>query len=232
MKRHLKRLRAPPFWRIPKKVLTWAVAPRPGPHRKFKCIPLLVLVRDVLGLAEVGREAKSIIKAHDVLVDGKARRDPKYPVGLFDVVSIPKLRKNYRVVLTERGLGLVSIAKKEADLKLCRVEDKTHVKGRVQLNLSGGRNLLVRKDVYRTGDSILLRLSKNQVVQHLKLKPGNLALVTGGKNSGKVVRIKAVIDGKFAEPPMVEGVIGKEVIRVPRRYVFVIGRQRPVIKVG
>jgi len=35
----------------------------------------------------------------EVLVDGVARHDPGFPVGLFDVVSVPKEGKSFRLVL-------------------------------------------------------------------------------------------------------------------------------------
>jgi small subunit ribosomal protein S4e len=89
----------PRFWRVPKKERTWVVSPRPGPHKKFECIPLLIIVRDILKIVDNAKDAKKIIKSREIFVDGKPRRDHKYPVGLFDVVEIPKLRKQYRVVL-------------------------------------------------------------------------------------------------------------------------------------
>jgi len=71
---HLKRLAAPEFWPIPKKKYTWVFSPSPGPHKKEECIPLAIVVRDILKLAETGKEAKRIIKAGEVIVDGKVRR--------------------------------------------------------------------------------------------------------------------------------------------------------------
>ncbi|HDJ66171.1 MAG TPA: 30S ribosomal protein S4e, partial [Nitrososphaeria archaeon] len=49
---HLKRLAAPPHLKIHVKEKVFTVCPRPGPHPKFECIPLLLIVRDYLGYAE------------------------------------------------------------------------------------------------------------------------------------------------------------------------------------
>ena len=87
---HQKRLSAPKTYKIPRKVSKWVVKPSPGPHNK-EAIPLLVLVRDFLELADTGREARRIISSGEILVDGIVRKDYKFPVGLFDVVTIPKL---------------------------------------------------------------------------------------------------------------------------------------------
>ncbi|MHA1832356.1 MAG: 30S ribosomal protein S4e, partial [Candidatus Baldrarchaeia archaeon] len=46
-KRHLKRLPAPRFWPIHKKEFKWTVRPSPGPHPMNRCLPLLLIVRDI-----------------------------------------------------------------------------------------------------------------------------------------------------------------------------------------
>jgi len=212
--------------------MTWTVSPSPGPHPKEECIPLLIIVRDILGLVELGKEAKKIIKAGEILVDGRVRRDHKYPVGLMDVIEIPKIKKVYRVVPFEHGLKLVEIPKKEAKLKLCRINDKTTVRGgRLQLNLHDGRNVLVDKDVYKTGDSLLIELPEQKIVDHIKMEKGSLALIIGGKNRGMLVKVKEVIVTRSREPNKVICEIdGKEIITI-KDYVFIVGKEKPVIKV-
>ena len=167
-RRHLKRLAAPKFWPIPRKEFKWAVKPSPGPHPADNCLPLLVIIRDILGLAETAREARMILGQRKILVDGRVRTDYKYPVGLMDVVAIPELKKAYRCVpKLGGGLTLLEIPEEEACFKLCRIEDKTTVNGgHIQLNLHDGRNVLVRiqdplnpvEDVYKTGDVLKLSL--------------------------------------------------------------------------
>ena len=57
---HLKREASPAFWPIHRKEFTWAVKPRPGPHSINRCIPLVLIVREILGLAKTRKEAKKI----------------------------------------------------------------------------------------------------------------------------------------------------------------------------
>jgi small subunit ribosomal protein S4e len=195
-------------------------------------VPLLILVRDWLRLVDNAREARSIIKAGKVWVDGRPRKDPKYPAGLFDVVTVPTLKGCWRLTPARWGLELTKIPKREAELKLCRIEGKSWTEGKLQLNLHDGRNLLVKRDVYRTGDSLLLRIPKCQIVHHIKLKGGNVGLVIGGKNRGRLVRIREVIGGRISEPPRVVCEVEKTHLEVPKDYVFVVGRTRPLIKIG
>jgi len=183
MSKHLKRLLAPKFWRVPRKEKKWVVRPSPGPHKKFESIPLLIIVRDILKLADTGKEARKIIKAKEILVDGKPRLDHKYPVGLFDVITAPKLKKQYRIVPAKNGLTLIEIPKNESGLKLCRIEGKTLVKnGFLQLNLHDGKNILVKekakKDSYKTGDSLLIETPGQKIKKHIKMVKGSTTIIS------------------------------------------------------
>lgn len=229
----LKRLLAPKFWRVPKKVAKWTVAPRAGPHKKFESIPLQIIVRDILKLAETGKEAKSIIKKGEVFVDGKVRKDHAYAAGLMDVVAVPKIKKYFRVVPTEKGLELVEIEESETDKKICRIKNKASVKkGKLQLNLHDGKNLLVDKDVYRTGDSLLLKLPEQKILEHIKLENGNIGLIVKGKNSGRLVRIKELVISRSREPNKVICDLENKEIEVLKDYVFVVGKEEPAIKLS
>jgi small subunit ribosomal protein S4e len=231
MVKKLKRLLAPAFWKVPKKLAKFVVSPRPGPHKKFECIPLQIIVRDILKLAETGKEAKAIIKKGEILVDGKPRKDHAYPVGLFDSLAIPKIKKFYRVVPTGKGLDLIEIPEEESKLKICRIKDKKILKkGKLQLNLHDGRNLLVEKDIYKTGDSLLIELPSQKILQHVKLESGNLAIITKGKNSGKIVKIQETVKG--IKLNKVICLLNDKKIETLKDFVFVVGKEKPLIKVS
>jgi len=68
--RHMKALAAPSVQRIPRKERPWTVKPSPGPHPSDRSLPLLLVVRDLLKLAESNREARKIIAQGEVKVDG------------------------------------------------------------------------------------------------------------------------------------------------------------------
>ncbi len=221
---------------MPRKKRTWAVSPRPGPHKKFESIPLLILVRDFLNLTDTGKDAKKIIKAKEVIVDGKPRNDHKYPVGLFDVIEIPKIRKQYRVIPTHSGLGLIEITKKETSIKLCRINDKTMIKGgKLQLNLNDGKNIIIKKeevkDVYKTGDSLLIELPNQKIIEHLKMERGMLSLIIGGQNMGETANINEVMITRSREPNKVICEKNGKKFESIKEYVFVVGKKKPLIKV-
>jgi len=236
MKRHLKRLMTPRFWNISKKASKWAVKPRAGPHKTFESIPLLVVVRDILELADDGKEAKSIIKMHEIFVDGKHRRDHKYPVGLMDVVSVPKLKKNYIVVPTKKGLELVEAKAKDSKSKVRKITGKRSVRGgKMQLNFHDGTNILVAnaKDAakYNTGDSVVVEFSGKKIVNHFKMSKGSTVVITKGKNIGRWGKIEEVIVTKTKEPTKIMCDVENEKLEVIKDYVFVIGEKSPIIDI-
>jgi len=229
---HLKRIRAPKFWKISRKERKWTIAPRPGPHKKFECIPLLIIVRDILHLAETGKEAKSIIKKGEILVDGKPRKDFAYPVGLFDVIAIPKIKSFYRVVPTSYGLDLLKIDEKESNLKICKIFNKTTVKkGKIQLNLNDGKNILADGE-FKTGGSVLIELPSLKIVEYIPMEKNFIGIVVKGKRSGMMGKIKKLVKGKFGQPAKVICTIGNEEVEILEKYLFVVGKEKPLITVS
>ena len=200
----------------------------------------MVIVRDILGLADKGKEAKSIIKMGEVHVDGKPRKDHKYPVGLMDVVSIPKMKMNYRIVPTYKGLKLIGIDAKEAKKKLCKIDNKISARKKkddtspkFQLNLHDGRNILIPvagSEKYTVGDSIIMDPVGNKILDHLEFEEGALAIVVKGKNIGLVGEIEKIMVTKTKEPTKLIFNVDGDKIEVIKDYVFVIGRDSPVMK--
>ena len=158
-RKHLKRYKAPENWPIHPKEDKWTVKTSPGSHALDKSMPLLIVVRDILQVADNAREAKIIINKGDILVDGRPIKDYKFPVGFMDVIELPKSEKIYRVLPDEKGrLILHPITKRNKGFKLCRVVDKTTLKeGKTQLNLHDGRNILT-EDQYKTADVVKLKV--------------------------------------------------------------------------
>jgi small subunit ribosomal protein S4e len=239
MKRHLKRLASPKSWKIKRKVRKWVVKPSPGPHRKDESIPLLLIVRDYFGYAKNSREAKRIINNGKILVDKAVRRDYKFPAGLMDVIEIPEAKERKIVLIDKKGrLTLKKIMKKNTKYKLCKIVNKTVVKGgHIQLNLHDGRNILIRvkdptnpkEDIYKTNDTVVIDLNKKTIVKHLPYKEGNLALITGGTHISKVARIEEIKKIRSPEPNVVVLSEDGSKFQTIEDYIFVIGEKEPFI---
>ncbi len=236
----LKRKPAPRFWPIHRKELPWIVKPSSGPHSLQNCLPLTLVLRDILGVAQTRREAKMILAQGKVQVDGKVRRKDDFPVGLMDVISISDMNKYYRLMPSHKGLVLNPISKEEANFKLVRVEDKTTVKNGMQIAFHDGSNMLVKvadpknpKEVtYDTFDVLKITYPEKQVALSLKTKEGNLAVITGGKNigkQGKIVEIEKTEAKKRRQALVVvedaQGVRYQTILD----FVFSIGEAEPLI---
>jgi small subunit ribosomal protein S4e len=219
----------PKALKLPVKEATWVTKCAPGPHPAERALPLRVLVRDYLGLARNSKEADYIISRGEILVDGRARKNPKFPVGLMDVVSIPKLNQYFRVLIDRHGrLDLVSIGAEEAEFKLCQVLNKRLVKGgKVQLNLHDGRNVVGDFGEVKRHDVVQLSLAGGTVMKHLKMAEGNTGLIVRGKNPGIVGRIAEI--RKSGKHTIV--VIEADGVRIetPSEYAFIVGEERPLI---
>ena len=232
-RKHLKRFKAPENWPIHPKEYKWTVKTHPGPHSLEGSMPLLIVIRDILQLADTAREAKIIINKGDVLVDGKPRKDYKFPVGFMDVVELPKSGKVYRVLPDEKGrLILHPITKENKSFKLCRIEDKTTIKGgKTHLNLHDGRNCLSGDD-FKTADVLMLKIPEQEIQDHIKFENGTIGLVTGGKHIGEIGSIKEITITKSSMPNtvVIETSNGKT-FQTLKDYVFVLGKEKPVISI-
>lgn len=231
-RKHLKRYKAPKHWPIHPKENKWTVKPNAGPHAIEESLPLMLIVRDILGVADNSREAKRIINNGDILVDGRIRKDYKYPVGFMDVIEIPKTESVYRVLPDEKGrLILHPITAENKEFKLCKITDKTTVKGgKTQLNLHDGRNYLVEKDEYKVGDVVILKVPEQKINEVIKFENGTIGLITGGKHIGEIGRIKEINITKSSMPNTVEmETEDKKIFLTLKDYVFVIGKEKPAI---
>jgi len=200
--KHMKRIAAPTAVPVhDKKEFVWMSRPMPGPHPKERSIPLGVLLRDVLKMVKTAKEAKKVLSGRLVMVDGKARVEEKFPVGLMDVVSIPKSGKHFRIVVDRKGrLVPLEIKDEEASTKLAKVTRKHTVPGgKTNLTLHDGRNMLADNHIL-VGDSIALSLPDGKLSKHLKREKDCSCLVMEGKHAGTLVKLKEIIERRGGKP--------------------------------
>lgn len=219
---HMKRYSAPGFWNVPRKERVFTTAPSPGPHGRKECIPLRVLLREVLGYAHTAREANEILKTGSVLVDKRVRKDPGHPVGLMDVLEFPEGNVHFRVVPDKKGLAVKKIGQDEAHVKLCMITGKRNVRGGLfQLSLHDGRNLLLKKDSYRVGDSLLISLPGQDILKHFGFERGAKATIIAGKNTGFSGKVKEFTEKKnMLEKSTVTMESGNREIKTLRGYIL------------
>jgi len=238
----LKRLNTPKFLQIKRKHGKFFVSPSPGPHPKRFCLPLLHIVRDLLGIMDNHRESKKLIGRGYFKVDGKVVRDERFPVGLMDVLSIDQIDKHYRVVPDSHyGLMLQEISKEESEYKLCRIKGKSTVKGgNIQLHLHDGRNILIRVkdptnpegDIYNRMDVLKISLPEQEILKKLEFEEGKLALIIDGTNIGQLGKILTIQKrfGPNASTVSIEQ--DGDHIETSYNYTFIVGDDEPEINLS
>ncbi len=229
MKKHMKRLPAPRSWAISRKTDFWVSKPSPGPHPVDRSMPLGLILRDMLHVCDTAREARHILNSRHVRVDGRVVTDPKFPVGLMDVVALEETKAYYRMLVDTRGrMHLQAIEAPESKWKLCRIENKTTVRGgKTQVNLHDGRNLLLEKDAHRTGTTLKLALPEQKVLGTYDLGEGVTALITGGKHVGELAHVLAV---QKTRNPRANVVTFKEGFSTDVDKVFVVGKETAEVR--
>lgn len=241
--RHLKRIAAPKYWPILRKASKWTFHPMPGPHPKNACLPLAIVLRDILKVANSKRELKYILNNNEIKVDGRIRKDLNFPVGLMDVIEIPKIEKYYRIIPFEkRGLLPHEIDSNEKDFKLCKIINKTMLKGNIlQLNLHDGRNILIKPtesdeeeevlkpEDFKTKDTLKISIPNQEILDHFEFQENKIGLVTSGRFIGKIGKISEIFVrfGPNASIATMEEL--GEPFQTLLDYIFVIGRTKPEI---
>ncbi len=218
---HQKRISAPKSWPIAKKTNKWVVAASPGAHSR-DAVPILVVIRDMLHLADNATEAKRILHSGNVTVNGRTIKKHTAQVGLFDIVA--GAGRHYRLLPNPRGrYQLTEISDEEAKRKLARIDNITVVKGgKLQYNLHDGTNMLL-EEKFGTGDSLVFSLPGYDILEHFERKAGNKAMIVGGKHSGETGTILELKNVASSRPNMVRIERGDTQFETIQEYVFVIG---------
>jgi len=217
---HIKRKPAPKNWPIKRKEKTWTICTKPGPHGREDSLPLGLVLRDILKIAEKSCEYERMLKQKKVLVDGKAVKELAYPVGMMDLITLTDSKTTYRMLPTKKGVR--PIESKDTGKKLLRITGITSInKEKFQYNFHDGRNLLLDKKKYGMNDVVEYSLKDHKITAHHQFKEGADAIITNGAkmgNTGKIEKIK-ILETPWANTVIVKN--GDDTYETIFDYVFV-----------
>jgi small subunit ribosomal protein S4e len=193
MTRHQKRLSVPNSWPVERKEQTFTVKADAGPHGEAG-VPLLILLRDVLGYVDSKKEARYALGQDSVLVNGTAVNDEERPIGMFDILAFAEREEFYRVFPDEGGrLSLTPIDADAAGSRLGKVVGKQQVPGgETQLTLHDGATLLTDDESITRNDSIVISNDDNSVVAHFPYEEGALVTAVDGEHAGEIGEIEQI----------------------------------------
>jgi len=189
-KKHLKRINAPKSWMLDKLGGIFATKPSQGPHKYRESMPLSLILKNRLKYALTGREVMMIVndKEGNIAVDGKIRKDPRFPAGLMDIVSIKKTGELYRVLYDVKGRFILrNVGQEEGKFKLCKVVKRSVGPNKIPYIVThDGRTIRFPNPAIAVLDTIKIDIATGLIVDHVQFETNNLALVTSGNNVGRV----------------------------------------------
>jgi len=192
--RHMKVSSIPRSWPRGGKSVRFLTKPRAGPHSTEFSLPLVTLVRDVFRLAGTAREVKLAINGGKIKINNKVRRDEKFPVGPFDIISVQDYGEFS--LLPKKGVGLYPIKYKGP--RYLRVEGKRLYSGKYQISLHDGSTVIVEKgnplSSVQVGSSLVFELDNKKWVPKLQLPltENSQVIIVGGKNEGVLGRVTSI----------------------------------------
>jgi len=191
-KKHLKRIAAPKSWLLDKMTGIFAPRPKPGPHKLRESIPIILLVRNRLKYALTYKEVKQILWGREIKVDGKVRTDLKFPCGFMDVITIEQTQDAFRLLYNTKGrFSLLRISDAETKYKLCKVTRAQMGPGGIPyISTHDGRTIRYPHPDIKVNDTIKLDLETHKIEKFVKFQVGNLCMITGGRNLGRVGIVK------------------------------------------
>jgi small subunit ribosomal protein S4e len=153
-----------------------------------ECLPLIILLRNRLKYALTAREVKYIVRGRMVKIDGKVRTDTTFPAGYMDVVTLDKTNENFRLLYDPKGrFHIQRITPAESKYKLCKVVKKYIGAGGVPyVGTSDLRTFRYPDPLINVSDTIKVDLESKKITEIVPFEVGNLAMVVGGSNIGRV----------------------------------------------
>ncbi len=188
---HLKKQNIPKNWPIARKGNTFTIQPL-----SKKGIPLLIVLRDLLKIAQTREEVKTAIQKKHLLINNRIVKDEKMGMALFDTLSVLPSKIYYRLELSEKGkFELNKIKEDETNRKISKIINKKIIPGKkIQINLNDGGNFLIDpKFNCMTNDSVIITFKDKKIEKCLPLKEKSKVIVFAGKHSGKTGQIEKII---------------------------------------
>jgi small subunit ribosomal protein S4e len=154
-------------------------------------IPVVIAVRDMLGLAKTAKEVKQMIHQKLLKIDGKDISDIHESICLFDVFHADK---DYVLTLSPKKKFQLEEAKAKSE-RIAKVAGRNLVSGgKIQIHLHDGTSIIGDSKI-KVGDTLHIDF-ENKVKKHISLEKGRDAFIISGKYAGLHGKIENVHEKK------------------------------------
>ena len=98
----------------------------------------------------------------------------------------------------------------------------------MQLNLHDGKNKLVEKDEYKTGDVLKISFKENKIDDVYRFDKGTVSMIIGGTHIGEIASIEEIQVVASSKPNLAK-MKGEKEFSTIAEHVFPIGKTKPAI---
>jgi small subunit ribosomal protein S4e len=139
----------------------------------------------------------------------------------MDVIELDGIKEVYRLV-PKNGTLLqpITINDDEKTKKLVQVKSKTTIKnGKTQIGFHDGRSLIDETNI-SVGDTCVLQVPEQKIIDVIKLEKGVQGLITRGVNAGKIGIIDEIKEGTFILPKRANITLEDRQIEIPANLIY------------
>ncbi|MDE1845769.1 MAG: hypothetical protein KGH53_00585 [Candidatus Micrarchaeota archaeon] len=191
--KHMKRLASPNYMKLERKQSKFILKPMPGRHTLDSSVALATFLIEKLGVAKTAAEARNAIINGKVEINGRVRKNQKYPIGLGDVVKLIPSDESYLITVGKYGTFEGKKLGKGEGKRTLKVLGKYIMKGKKQMiRLNNGNIVHFDKEV-SVNDSVIIENRKISKV--LRLEKGAHCMVMKGVHAPEVGKISEIKQG-------------------------------------
>ena len=90
---------------------------------------------------------------------------------------------------------------------------------------------MISDTAINVGDSCLIQIPEQKILEVIKLEKGSQVIVTRGINAGQIGKVEEIREGTYILPKRALISLGERKIEITLDLVMAVGKEKPVIQV-
>ncbi len=192
--RHMKALNTPLYFGVERKGNVYVTKQSPGRFKLSMSIPLLLALDRIETGARNHSELREVIKGGSVKVNYKTVTDPRYPVGLNDIIELAGSGKVYRAGISKVAKFIMDELEGAPKSRMQKVVGKFKAKGNKPMIRLYDGTVISYGDNVNVNDTVEVD-ERNKVLKVTKISVDSKCFVYAGVHVGTTGTIKALVPG-------------------------------------